>query len=136
MGMFDSVNDVTATGPREIQVKCFGKSLTTFNVGDAVQLHVAITGDEIGVLEAEIEHFEMELGDDTVRIPTGPAFSLLLDGRPSEMTTYQVAVRDGSFITVVDGILTATCDTRDDTVPAVDNWGLPFSDNTERGAWV
>lgn len=186
MGMYDTVRD----GERDEQVKCFGKSLADFRLGDEVVLHRRWNGptDEewslmmssrptrvwwlpadgmsdtewygdtlAAVLEAhrwawldeadDPVAFETAFADAITAtvarggdLPPGAALYLReptpdeargrelmrhwLDGVPSpEVRDYQVAVRHGEFLTVVDGRLAAWDGGRRPELPVFDTRG-------------
>lgn len=142
MGTYDTIRD----GDREIQVKCLGKSLRELSAGDTVTLHVMPDYDEQLSLAAQVDALEATLGprSDTVaeivehgRALTGnDAYQALMRGRPVATGDYQIALSDGTHVTVRDHAIVGVADTRDETVPVVDNGGRPYIGTPHSAAWV
>jgi hypothetical protein len=115
MGMFDSVHTLSRCG----QVKCWGRSLADWVIGDSPPLYVGLELDEyrrIGRLD--------ELPDKGGRTAeqVDEDFDLTSRGRPSDLADYQVLMDEG-FLVVRDHEWVDWSDDRVDDLQVVDNFG-------------
>ena len=150
MGSYDTVIDEAGEISREIQVKCFGKGYRTIRVGSPVVLYKRLRDDAEARLNLEIMEFQREgsaealaaLPPDASEVDRfaaslspghHPRFGELLNGVPSDVTDFQVAVSDGSYFTVRAGVLINTYDVRDETMVCV-NWRGDVWDGDPRSA--
>ena len=150
MGSYDTVIDEAGEISRELQIKCFGKGYRTIRVGDAVVLHKRLRDTAEAQLNLEIIEFQRrgsaealaalppdasEVDRFAASLSPGchPRFGELLNGVPTGMTDFQVAVSDGSYFTVRAGVLINTYDIRDEATVCV-NWRGDEWDGDPRSA--
>jgi hypothetical protein len=106
VGIYDSV----FSGERSGQVKCFGPCLTSYHLGSEVTLY---------------------RDPDQSWAPAGTVQTGVMPDR-----NYQIAMNDGSFLTVVDGRLKFWDDVRRDELSIYDNYGYEWDGTPEFGGWA
>ena len=132
VGMYDEFTDAIRDG----QIKCWGKRLDLYIIGDPVTLHVAVDDDTAHQLARELDADEdAGLADQPRSMRTR---SLLYDGRPRpDILDFQVLCRDGSALVVRDGHWVRWADTPEEGLLLVDNRGRAVeAGDVDRGAWI
>jgi hypothetical protein len=127
MGMFDTIHTEQGCA----QVKCFGKLLADFWIGDRVSLYQSLTADEFAEYQTLYEQIVADhaaqglIGVDLqVAVAADDRTNPLYAGKRSELANYEVRMaRDGGFVHVRDGVITGWDGSFDHTVPCVDTVG-------------
>jgi hypothetical protein len=124
MGMFDSVHTLSQCG----QVKCWGRTLADWVIGDSPRLYVALEPDEWRRLGDRDD-----LPDKGGRTPEQVVedSDLMSRGRPSDLADYQVMMDEG-FLVVRGREWVDWSDDRVDDLPVVDNFGRDLATSGRR----
>jgi hypothetical protein len=138
MGMYDDFRD----GDRYGQIKCWGKSLSSYEIGSHVMLHEGLDEDTARSVAAELDGLDATIaergGADHLEPRRAELYADLYDGVANpQRRDYQVLCRDGSALVVRDGIWVDWADAPVDGLDLVDNRGRAAEPgDTGRGAWV
>lgn len=119
MGMFDTLHD----NDEAAQVKCLGKRLGDYRVGDEVTLHRISTSDELDELG---EPPEAHWGDPPEKFAAWadhPHTVGMLRGFERPEVSWQILLHDSQFATVRDHRFVGIGSERDTQLVLVDRWG-------------
>ena len=122
--MYDTIHTEHGCG----QVKCFGRLLLDYSIGDEVALHRSLSADEHVGLYTTITDAHASEGLDGVglqmAVALDPRTSVLMRGEPTDESTYQVRMlQGGGFLHVRGGVIAEWNDTFEPGVVCYDSHG-------------
>ena len=128
MGMYDTIHTEHGCG----QVKCFGKLLRDYAIGDEVTLHRSLSADEHLELYGTIIDAHTSEGLEGVGLQMAaaldPRAATLLRGQATDEDSYQVKMlHDGGFLHVRDSRIVAWNDSFEPGIACYDSHGRTIS---------